>query len=104
VATALHALAERGEPEAAHLLGAAQPSPFPHLADITADLAARDAFTAAVEAAAAKGHADQFMERAVEDYEKLLRLDLGSYPQAGKPIDPSSDGPLGPLERGRFLS
>ena len=24
-------------------------------------------------------------------------VDIGSYPQAGKPIDPSPDGPLGPL-------
>jgi len=30
-----------------------------------------------------------------EDYQKLLRLDVGSYPQAGKPIDPSSRGPRG---------
>jgi hypothetical protein len=28
---------------------------------------------------------------------KLLRLDLGSYPQAGNQIDPSSKGQLGPL-------
>jgi len=41
---------------------------------------------------------DQFLKGAVEDYEKLLRLDLGSYRQAGKPFDPSPDGPLGPLE------
>ena len=28
--------------------------------------------------------------------EKLLGLNLGSYPQAGQPIDPSPNGPLGP--------
>jgi hypothetical protein len=97
-ATALHALALRGEPEEAHLFGAAEPNPLPHLAAITADLAARDAFTAAVEAVGADGHTDQFLKGAIEDYEKLLQLELGSYPQAGKPIDPSSSGPLGPLE------
>ena len=96
-AAALHALGLRGEPEGGQPFGAAKPNPFPHLADLTADLAARDAFTAAVEAAAAIGHTDQFMKGAIEDYEKLLRLDLGSYPQAGNPIDPSSKGPLGPL-------
>jgi hypothetical protein len=96
--TALHALDLRGEPEVAHLFGAAPPNPFPHLADITADRTAGDAFTAAVEAVSAAGYTDQFLKGAVEDYEKLLRLDLGSYPQAGKPIDPSPDGPLGPLE------
>jgi hypothetical protein len=97
-ATALHALDLRGEPEEAHMFGAARPNPFPHLADISADLATRDAFTAAVEAAAADGHADQLIKGAVADYEKLVQLDLGSYPQAGQPIDPSPDGPLGPLE------
>ena len=80
------------------MFGAAKPDPFPHLADVSADLAARDAFLAALEAVAAKGHADAFTKAAIEDYERLLRLDLGSYPQAGKPIDPSSRGPLGPRE------
>ena len=97
-ATALRALDLRGEPAERHLFGSAPgANPFPHLADVTADQAARDAFTAAVEAAAALGHTDHFMKGAIEDYEKLLRLDLGSYPQAGQPIDPSSNGPLGPL-------
>jgi len=99
-AAALHALDLRGEPGEAHPLGSAKPNPLPHLADVTADLAARDAFTAAVEAAAAIGHSDRFMKGAIDDYEKLLRLDIGSYPQAGNPIDPSSKGPLGPLESG----
>jgi hypothetical protein len=97
-AAALHALDLRGEPEEGHPFGDAKPNPFPHLADLTADLAARDAFTAAVEAAAAIGHTDGFMKGAIDDYEKLLGLDIGSYPQAGSPIDPSSRGPLGPLE------
>ena len=102
-ATALHALDLRGEPEEAHVFGAAQPNPLPHLADVTADLVAGEAFTAAVEAAGAEGHTDQFLKGAIEDYEKLLQLELGSYPQAGKPFDPSSSGPLGPLEPEEFL-
>jgi hypothetical protein len=97
-ATALRALDLRGEPAERHLFGSAPgANPFPQLADVTADQAARDAFTAAVEAAAAIGHTDQVMRGAIEDYEKLLKLDLGNYPQAGQPIDPSSQGPLGPL-------
>jgi hypothetical protein len=93
----LRVLQLRAEPEESHMFGAAKPNPFPHLADVTADLAAREAFTAAMEAAAATGHADDFINAGIADYEKLLQLDLGSYPQAGKPIDPSSKGPLGPL-------
>jgi hypothetical protein len=96
-AAGLRVLQLRAEPEESHMFGAAKPNPFPHLADVTADLAAREAFTAAMEAAAATGHADNFIHAGVADYERLLRLDLGSYPQAGKPIDPSSKGPLGPL-------
>jgi len=96
-ATAQHALDIRGEPEESHLFGAAKPNPCPHLANVMADVAARDAFTSALEAVGAVGHTDTFIKGAVEDYEKLLRLDLGSYPQAGTPIDPSSKGPLGPL-------
>lgn len=67
------------------------------LANDTADLVALDAFTAAVEAADAVGRNDAFIRGAVRDYERLLALHLGSYPQAGQPIDPSPDGPLGPL-------
>jgi hypothetical protein len=57
----------------------------------------------AVEAAAALGHSDHLLKAAIEDYEKLLRLDLGSYPQAGDLIDPSTWGPLGPLEPAESL-
>jgi hypothetical protein len=96
-AAALRALDLRGEPDESHLFGAAGPDPIPHLAEVTADLVARETFTAALEAVAAVGHTDHFMKGAIEDYEKLLKLDLGSYPQAGNPIDPSSKGPLGPL-------
>jgi hypothetical protein len=97
-AAALHALELLREPGESSLVGTPPPNPFPHLAAVTADLAARDAFTSAVEATAATGHTDHFMKGAIEDYEKLLRLDLGSYPEAGQPIDTSLNGPLGPLE------
>ena len=63
----------------------------------TADIVALDAFTAAVEAADAAAHDDIFMQGAIQDYERLLGLHLGTNPQAGQPIDPSPDGPLGPL-------
>jgi hypothetical protein len=68
------------------------------LAHTTADLAAMDAFTAAVEAFDAIGlHNEDFVAAALQDYEKLLGLRLGHYPEAGQPINPSPDGPLGPL-------
>ena len=85
----------RGEPEERHSFGTANANPFPHLADVTADVAARDVFTSVLEAAAAVGHSDAFIKAAVEDDEHLLRLDLGSYPEAGEPVDPSTTGPLG---------
>ena len=95
VASALEALGLRDEPSEVDIMGTRQPNPCPHLADVTADLAARDVFTAALEAAAADGHSDAFIKGAVEDYENLLKLDLGRYPEAGQPIDPSPEGPLG---------
>ncbi len=67
------------------------------LANDMADLVALDAFTAAVEAAEAVAHDDRFMDGAIRDYERLIGLDLGRYPEAGRPIDPSPGGPLGPL-------
>ena len=68
------------------------------LAAVTADLAALDAFTAAVEAYDAVGyHNEEFVAAALNDYDQLLRLKLGRYPEAGDPIDPSPGGPLGPL-------
>jgi hypothetical protein len=68
-----------------------------HLTNVTADVVAMDAFTAAVEAASADAYSDNFMRGAIHDYESLLGLSLGTYPEAGRPIDPSPDGPLGPL-------
>ena len=66
-----------------------------HLATVTADIVVLDAFTAAVEAANAVAFDDTFMRGAIRDYERLVGLHLGAYPQAGPPIDPSPDGPLG---------
>ena len=31
------------------------------------------------------------------DYDRLLSLNLGTYPELGHPIDPTATGPLGPL-------
>jgi hypothetical protein len=69
-----------------------------HTKNRNAELAAADAFLAAFEAVGVEGHTDAFVMAAVEDYEKLLRLDLGGFPDAGKPLDLSSKGPLGPWD------
>jgi hypothetical protein len=94
---ALHALDLYGESATSRSVGSSKPNPIGQLAEVTADLAARVSFTAAFEAVAADGHTDPFITAAIEDYQNLLRLGLGKYPEAGKPIDPSSKGPLGPL-------
>ncbi len=96
-ANGLHACELCRECAQSHSVGSAAPDPIGHLADVTADLAARAAFTAAFEAVAAIGHSDSFITAAIDDYEKLLRLELGKYPDAGEPVDPSSKGPLGSL-------
>ncbi len=96
-AAAMEGLGLQPEPAEVSVTGTRQPNPFPHLADVAADLAARDAFTAAVDAAGAAGHADKFTNGAVQDYQALLKLELGCYPEAGQPIDPSPAGPLGDL-------
>jgi len=59
---------------------------------VAADLAAREAFTAAVDAACAVGFADEFIKGAMQDYQALLKLGLGRSPEAGHPIDPSPWG------------
>jgi hypothetical protein len=61
----------------------------PHLS--TEDL------TAAVDAAVAAGFGDEFIKESMQDYQTLLKLGLGRYPDAGAPIDPSPAGPLGKL-------
>jgi hypothetical protein len=97
-ATAMHALALREEPPERRLVAGDPPPPlFPHLADLSADLAALEAYTAALDAAEALASPDELRVWAAEDYRKLLGLKLGQYPEAGQPIDPSPEGPLGPL-------
>ena len=68
------------------------------LTHVTADLAALAAFTAAVDAFTSVGyHNEHFVNAALDDYDRLLRLKLGRYPEPGQPIDPSPSGPLGRL-------
>jgi hypothetical protein len=67
----------------------------------TADLAALNAFTAAAEAFVSVGYRNEdFVDAALRDYHALVRFSLGRYPELGAPVDPSPDGPLGPLESG----
>jgi hypothetical protein len=76
--------------EAGRFLGA--------LTHMTADLAALNAFTAAADAFVSVGYRnEEFVDAALSDYDKLVRLKLGRYPEPGAPVDPSPDGPLGPL-------
>ena len=98
-ATALHTLEIQGEPGEWRLSSRPDRGILPHLANVTADMTALEAFTAAVEASDAANYADGFMQGAVADFEKLKSLDLGRYPNPGSTIDPSSKGPLGPLRR-----
>jgi hypothetical protein len=68
------------------------------LAHITADLAALNAYTAAADAFIAMGYRNEdFVDAALNDYQALVRLELGRYPEPGAPVDPSPGGPLGPL-------
>jgi len=96
-AAATESLGLRDEPAEVDLMGTRQPNSFPQLANVGADLAARDAFTAAVDAAVAAGCGDEFIKGSMQDYQSLLKLGLGPYPEAGQPIDPSPTGPLGAL-------
>ncbi len=96
-AAAMEGLGLRDEPAEVSLMGTRLPNPFSQLANVAADLAARDAFTAAVDAAVAAGFGDEFINNSMHDYQMLLKLGLGSYPDAGQPIDPSPGGPLGEL-------
>jgi hypothetical protein len=68
------------------------------LTNVTADLAALNAYTAAAGAFVSVGyHNEDFVGAALRDYETLVRLQLGRYPEPGAPVDPSPEGPLGPL-------
>jgi hypothetical protein len=65
---------------------------------LTAGLAAMNAYTAAAEAFVSVGYSNEhFVDSALRDYDKLVRLELGRYPELGNPVDPSPGGPLGPL-------
>jgi hypothetical protein len=56
------------------------------------------ALRAAEEAVTAGGvHNEHFVRAADRDYRALLGLNLGRFPDEGQPVDPSPDGPLGPL-------
>ncbi len=96
-AAAMESLGLRDEPAEVDLMGTRQPNSFSQLANVGADLAARDAFTAAVDAAVAAGFGDEFIKGSMQDYRTLLKLGLGVYPDVGQPIDPSPAGPLGKL-------
>ncbi len=91
---AIEGLGLRDEPAEVTLMSTRLPNPFPQLANVAADLAARDAFTAAVDAAVAAGFGDEFIKGAMQDYQALLKLRLGLYPEAGQTIDPSPAGRL----------
>jgi hypothetical protein len=96
--TALDAIESRSDPGEARLLGPPTATPVAtHLAEVTADLAALNAYTSAIDAADAAGHLEEFIQSMIRDYQQLVRLELWAYPEAGKPVDPSPDGPLGPL-------
>jgi hypothetical protein len=71
------------------------PAPF---SGVTADLAALSAFTAAADAFLSMGcRNEEFVDAGLADYYKLVGLKLGDYPELGAPVDPSPEGPLGPL-------
>ena len=63
-AAAMEGLGLRDEPAEVDLMGTRLPNPFSLLVNVAADLAAMDAFTAAVDAARAAGFADQFVKQA----------------------------------------
>jgi hypothetical protein len=97
-AAAAQAIADEQEPAEPRLVSGGPPEqPLAPVARVSADLAAMEAFTAARDAAVAQYSTDDFARGAAHDYWTLLGLNLGRYPDAGKPVDPSPGGPLGPL-------
>jgi hypothetical protein len=65
------------------------------------ELAALSAYTAADEAYDAVGIENEgFVAPVLNDFDKLVRLKLGRYPEPGQSIDPSPSGPLGPIVTG----
>ena len=64
----------------------------------TVELIALEASTAAVAAYNAVGCENgNFVAAALGDYDRLLRMKLGRYPELGALIDPSPLRPLGPF-------
>jgi hypothetical protein len=59
--------------------------------------AASYAYTDAAGSAGADRGRGAFDAACASDLAKLARLRLGTFPELGKPIDPSENGPLGPL-------
>lgn len=56
-----------------------------------------EALKAAVEAAEQAGDANKMINEINCDYERLLNLRLGIFPEIGICVDPGEEGPLGPL-------
>ena len=98
-ATAIHAIAVREEPPEKPLVsGSPTISPACRTWRTSRPTWPRwGPITAAMDAAEAVASTDEFTLWAALDYRKLLELKLGEYPEAGQPIDPSPEGPLGPL-------
>ena len=69
------------------------------LTHVTADLAALNAYTAAAGAFVSVGyHNEDFVGAALRDYDTLVRLQLGRYPEPGAPVDPLRGGPWAPCD------
>jgi hypothetical protein len=102
--TGLHTLDIQDDPGEWRLSSRTERGILPHLANLSADNTAIEAFTAAVEASDAVRYANEFIQGAVADFERLKSLNLGRYPDPGQPIDPSPNGPLGPLRQTEAVS
>jgi hypothetical protein len=98
-ASALEALGAAGRETTAPAEGtAADEDVLDRIALAITENTALAAHRAAEEAVAAVGeHNEDLIQAAYQDYLALLRLDLGRFPNEGQPVDPSPDGPLGPL-------
>ena len=69
-----------------------------HTADAVAGNAAASAkFAAKVISDHDKGVGEAYEAAVSSDYETLLKIGLGQFPDPGQPVDPAEDGPLGPL-------
>jgi hypothetical protein len=94
----LDAIGIQSEARRPHLLSSeTEADVFARLVGLTADLTALTALTSAVDAADAIGYSNEFLIAVARDYDALLGLNLGRYPQAGDAVDSSQHGPLGLL-------